>query len=167
MIEEITKHKLSSRDVIILVGNIGSGKTTLAKRLCELDCVVASADGIRYAIGAGDYRFDKSLEGVVWTVEYFMFEELLSKGRTIVVDDASNISPYFRAKYLYILLKHPIYRKIAVIMPGLNMVESVNRRMMSNHGNNDFNTWKSVWEKFDDAYVEPTKKEGFDKIIKL
>jgi len=170
MIEEITKHiklKLSSRDVIILVGNIGSGKTTIAKELCKIGCVVASADGIRYAIGAGEYRFDRNLEGSVWEVEYYMFEELVSRGHTVVVDDASNVSPYFRAKYLYILPKHTIYNKIAVVMPKLNMVESVNRRMICSHGNNDSNTWKSVWEKFNNMYVEPTKKEGFDKIILL
>lgn len=168
MIEEIIKHiKLTSKDVIILVGNIGAGKTTIAKELCKFGCVAASADGIRYAIGAGDYRFDRNLESSVWEVEYFMFKELISKGHTVVVDDASNVSSYFREKYLNILLDHPIYKKIAVVMPKLNWVEAVNRRLSNDHGNNSFEVWKDVWEKFNDVYVEPTKEEGFDKIIKL
>jgi hypothetical protein len=50
-------------------------------------------------------------------------------------------------------------------MPKLSKVESVQRRMQANHGNGTPQVWGEVWERFDKVYAEPSKKEGFNKII--
>lgn len=53
------------KKLIILIGNIGCGKSTLAKKLVKKGYCIISRDSFRYMIGAGNYIFDLKYEPAV------------------------------------------------------------------------------------------------------
>jgi predicted kinase len=159
---------MKTKRLVILIGNIGSGKTTLAKRFVEKGYVVISRDALRYMIGGGKYIFDKQLELSVWAAERAIFEIFVEAGLNIVVDGAA-LSKRLRGGYFSTLDIVDVwdYKCIAVVLPRLSMSECVERRMKDPHQQNDKNLWEGIWEKFDSQYEEPSLDEGFDKIIQL
>lgn len=154
--------------IIILVGNVGSGKTTIAREFVERGYVAVARDILRYAIGDGKYIFSTSLEKLVWDTELFMFNELLRLGKNIVVDEIS-ISKAMRERYFfeYFYGKYRHYEFIAIEMPKLTKEQSVQRKLQEPHQQPDSDLWAGVWEKFDKQYQKPTEDEGFSRIIKL
>jgi predicted kinase len=102
---------------------------------------------------------------MVWKVVFILFEDLLKLGVNIVID-ATNLTKWYRKKYLNILQKYD-YTKIALVLPKIGKEESINRRMNDPHGKEDRNVWEDIWTRFDLSYEEPTKEEGFDEIIYL
>lgn len=153
------------RELILLVGNIGTGKTTYAKKYQKRGYVVIARDGLRYTIGGGNYIFNTFYEPVIWRTELDMFKRFASLGVNIIVDEVG-LSKKIRERYICYAL--PCGYKITIIvMPKISMVESVVNRMKNPHHQPDPNLWEEVWNKFDKMYEEPSKKEGIDKIIKL
>jgi predicted kinase len=150
-------------NLIMLIGNIGSGKSSLAKLLVQKDYIAISRDGIRYAIREGGYLFDIDIEHIVFKTEWFMLTEFMEYGSDIVLDEI-NVSKRMRLKYLA-LAKDMGYKTIAFVFPRLSKEESITRRLSSNHGNTTRETWEKVWENFEKTYEEPLKSEGFTKII--
>jgi len=151
--------------VIVLVGNIGAGKSTLCHKLVNAGYVVIARDKLRYMIGNGKYIFNPNLEQAIYNSEQRTIEEFMKLKVNIVVDEVG-VSKKFRANYLS-LGKRYNYKVVALVLPRLNKEDSVDRRMNDPHGQPDRKLWESVWEKFDRIYVEPTLEEGFDKVIKL
>ena len=154
-----------NKEVIILVGNIGSGKSTLTKKFQQKDYIVIARDQIRYAIGGGNYIFDLNYEPIIWEVELYMFTRFLELGINIVVDEVG-INKKQRARYI-LLAKQFKYKVKLIEMPKLTMQEAVNRRMNDTHHQPDRKIWEQVWKKFNRLYEKPTKKEGIDKIVRL
>lgn len=154
---------MKNKKMIILVGNIGSGKSTyIKKELVPKGYVVVSRDSIRYMIGGGDYIFNPKLEPSIFQSETDILINFMCEGVNIVVDEVG-INKRLRAKYIK-LAKLESYKINAIVMPKLSMSESVTRRMNNPHGQPDKKLWENVWKKFDDVYEEPTIKEGFNKV---
>ncbi len=153
------------KELTILVGNIGSGKTTLCKKLAEEGNVIISQDDLRYSIGAGQYIFNESYEPLIKRSSRVLAYSFMEKGIPLVIDE-TNMSRIIRSRYLSIAELYE-YKIKAIIFPALSKEESVHRRLQSNHGNTPKVVWEEVWDKFNDMYEEPTKLEGFDEIIKL
>jgi len=152
------------KELVLLIGNIGTGKTTLAKQYQEKGYIVVSKDGLRYAIGAGNYIYKQEYESVIWEIEEHMLEAFMELGVNIVVD-AICVAKRMRSRYI----NRALYNKYKVtchILPRLTMKEAVDRRMQDPHQQNDRNVWKRVWRRFDKVYEEPKKSEGINKIIK-
>jgi len=149
-------------ELIILVGNIGSGKSTVARTLVEKGYICVSLDAIRYGIGAGKYIFNPALEPIVFKSGWYILNEFMEWGYQIVADE-TNMSVKYRKKFID-LAKKMGYRIKAIVMPRLSMDESVSRRLKSNHGTANKATWETVWKKFDSRYQEPSYAEGFDLI---
>ena len=152
-------------EIIIMVGNIGSGKSTLCKEYAEAGYIVISMDSLRYMIGAGQYIYNKELEQAIWDSEKSIIRHFMGLKKNIIVDNTS-MSDKTRKTYLWLAKQHK-YRTVALVMPRLSEKECIDRRMTNPHGQPDRELWESVWTRFHFQYVEPTRKEGFDKVIKL
>lgn len=151
--------------IVILIGNIGAGKTTLCSEFIKKEFVCISRDSLRYMIGSGDYIFNRKYEPVIHRAEKIIIEEFMSERINLVIDEVG-VSKWMRQQYIYLAEQYN-YEITAVVLPKLSMEQSVNRRMISPHGQPNRKLWEAVWTKFDEQYEQPTKKEGFDKVIFL
>ncbi len=149
----------------ILIGNIGSGKSTYTKKYQKKGYVIISRDSLRYGIGAGNYVYNENYEPIIFKTEEYLFENFCSKQVNLVIDEI-NVSKKMRERYISIG-KIYNYEIIAVRFPKLNRDTSVERRLINNHGDIPKTIWRQVWSRFNTLYKNPTKKEGFNKIIKL
>jgi len=151
-------------NLIILVGNIGSGKSTLCEMYQRRGYVVISRDSLRYAIGAGNYVFNPDYEWIIWDAEIQLFEDFLSQGVDIIVD-SPGLSKSMRQRYIKIAKSSEYnYDIVCHNLQRLSMEESVKRRLQKNHGNTSKEKWEEIWKKFDNFYEEPTLDEGFSNI---
>ena len=150
-------------NLVMLVGNIGSGKSTLVKKLTKQGYMVISRDALRYMFGGGEYLFDVDLEPEVFKLEKYALK-LLSDFTYDIIIDETNMSARGRKLY-FDIIEGKGYTATAIVMPRLSKTESVARRMQANHGTGTATVWGEVWERFANVYVEPTDKEGFNNII--
>lgn len=153
------------KEIIILVSNIGGGKSTLAKQYAKKGYVIISRDSLRYMVGAGNYRFDKKLEPFIKQSAVSVLTEFLKSGFNLVYDE-TNVSKSLRKPTIQ-LAKIYGYKVVAVILPRLSKEVSVARRLKTPHGNFSKKTWERVWEMFDTIFEMPDKSEGIDRIIKI
>jgi len=153
------------KEIIILVSNIGGGKSTLAKQYAKKGYVIISRDSLRYMVGAGNYRFDKKLEPFIKQSAVSVLTEFLKSGFNLVYDE-TNVSKSLRKPTIQ-LAKIYGYKVVAVILPRLSKEVSVARRLKTPHGNSSKKTWERVWEMFDTIFEMPDKSEGIDRIIKI
>jgi len=157
--------KKKTKNLVVMVGNIGSGKSTLVKKYIKQGYVCLCRDALRYMIGAGDYIFDPNkTEPLIFRLERVMLTVMMQGGFDIVVDEVG-VSRWMRKPYLSRVKDHG-YKATAHVMPRLSKALSVKRRLQNNHGNQEKKIWEEVWEKFNKAYEPPTKEEGFHQIIK-
>lgn len=152
-------------ELIILIGNIGNGKSTLAREYVKKGYVIISRDSFRYMIGGGNYRFDLKLEKFIKKSAVATLKCFLKSGYNIVYDEV-NLSKILRQPTIQ-LAKEFNYKVVGVQLKRLSQKESVDRRMKNPHGQYDRNLWNEVWERFDSIYEEPNLKEGFDKIVRI
>jgi predicted kinase len=164
-LEERPKMLKFEDKMIVLVGNIGSGKTTYCKKLVEEGYIVIARDKFRYMIGNGGYIFDTRLEEAVWESEMDMFRRFMRTGVNIVIDEVG-VSKYMRLRYTGIA-KTFGYKTCAIVLPKLSKKEAVDRRMQDPHGQPDRKLWEGVWDKFNKIFEEPTKAEMFDEVVFL
>jgi predicted kinase len=150
------------KKLIILVGNVGSGKSTVAKKYIDRGFVCISRDGLRYSIGGGKYIFNPFYESTIWDTELFMLRSFMEKGVNLIVDEVG-IDKKMRKRYIKCAKEYD-YRVTAIIMPKLSVEESIKQRMNNPRGFHE-KIWERVWNEFDAAYEEPEKHEGFDEII--
>ena len=153
------------KTLILLVGNIGSGKTTYIKnrKFVERGYVIIARDRLRYNIGGGQYIFNPEYEPIIWSTELYMFRRFLELGKNIVVDEVG-ISKKMRARYITLAKEYGYFITCAE-MPRLSQKEAVDRRMNDPHGQPDRKLREQVWLKFDLQYEPPDVSEGFDIIF--
>jgi predicted kinase len=148
--------------LILMVGNIGSGKSTMVKKLVKRGFYCVSRDSIRMMLNAGKYAFKRKDEYLVTALEQAMLRLLMTLQENIVIDDV-NVHRDIRRNWLD-MAKTFKYNATAYVMPKLSRRVSVNRRMKDPHGTEPRSTWEYIWTRFDFGYEEPTKKEGFYSI---
>jgi predicted kinase len=156
---------MAKKELIVLVGNIGTGKSTYSAKYQKQGYVIVSRDQIRYGMGNGIYVYNKLYEPTVWKIEDYMLRKWLELGVNIVVDEVG-VTIQMREKYIE-YGKMSDYKVIAIEMPRFSMKKAVARRMRNPHGQYNKQLWENVWTKFDSCYISPKKSEGFDKVIRL
>ena len=157
---------MTKPEIILLVGNIGSGKSTLVNKLLKkgYNHIVISRDSLRYMIGGGNYRFDPKLESMIHDMELKIIETCMKNKVNIIVDEVG-INKQMRERYIPCAIKNG-YTITVIELPYFSKRTSVNRRMKNPHGQFDRKIWNSVWERFNNLYERPSKKEGINKIIR-
>ena len=149
----------------LLVGNIGSGKSTYARKMAKKGFVVVSRDALRYMVGAGNYVFNPNLEPAIKQANIEIMK-IFMQNHFNIISDQSNLNFAMRAGTLMMANIYG-YEKIAIVFPKYSQRVSVNRRLKHPHGNFPCEVWNKVWAVFNLTMEEPTKAEGFDKIIKV
>ena len=152
-------------EIVIMVGNIGSGKSTLVGKYVEKGYLCVSRDALRYMVGAGKYIYNPiKIEESIFACEGKILRCLMLRRFNIVVDEVG-VSKKFRYGYLQLARQYG-YNAVAHVMRRLPKEICVERRMNNNHGDTSKEVWNRVWEKFNASYEEPSKTEGFTKIKK-
>jgi len=153
-------------NLIVMVGNIGSGKTTFVKEYVARypKIVVVSRDDLRYMVGAGKYVFNTELEPCIFESAYLMVQSIMRSQKFHVLLDEVNVGRSERADYLR-LAQQNNYNPIAVVMPRLDKATSVGRRLQNPHGDFDRKIWENIWDRFDGGYDPPSLEEGFTAVI--
>lgn len=160
------RKKKQQATLIVLIGNIGSGKSTISKKFYEQGFLTVNADSIRTMLGSGNYVFDPKVEDkVIHHVTRTAIEQLMKIEKSLVVDETMMRKKY--RKNLLDLAKHYKYKIIGIVMPNAGKEIQAERRMQSESRNYTKQMWEEVWEHIEAKYEEPTKDEGFDLIINM
>lgn len=154
---------IPKKEVIIIIGNVGSGKSYQTKSLQKShNSVVISRDALRFSLGAGEYIFNELYEPIIKQTALEMFQKFLNLGVNLIVDevniDKTSREPYIKAA------QAAGYTVKAFVMPKLSKEISIARKSNCSYGQ-DIKVWEQVWEKFNLKYQEPTLGEGFDELI--
>lgn len=151
--------------VTILIGNIGSGKSTYIKKFPG--AYIVSRDNIRYMLGNGKYLYDEKFEDLVKYISYDIFDKYQDTCLDHIIIDETNMD--MDSRYYYIsknqtCLPRYRYEIEAVVFKDYGEDEHVRRRLQSNHGDTDEMTWRQVYRDLKESYEHPTEEEGFDII---
>ncbi len=155
--------------VIIMVGNVGSGKTAwikgFVKKAFKDDWLVVSKDALRTMLGGGYYKYDESLEPQIDYMSKFIIKNLLSLDKNIIVDE-TNCDVITRSYVTGLFDKSDIIT--AIVMPVLSKQRSMIRKSYAdaNYGYPP-SVWREIWERKNSKYVKPDKHEGFDYIVEV
>jgi predicted kinase len=156
--------------LIILVGNMGSGKSTVARTLFEQNgFLTVSGDGLRYLFSNGVYIYDERLQSLILDTEFELVDKLLKEGFSVAVDDSKNVSSGYRIAFIELAKKYAA-NCIAIELPRIPKEAAIIRRMSNPHGEKleqDYLYWENVYNKFEGLYEPPDKEEGFDRVDKL
>lgn len=152
-------------ELILLIGNIGSGKSTLTREYAREGHIIINKDSLRYMIGAGDYIYNKQYEKAIKHSTLLILEQFMKLNVNIILDETNLI---ISKRKIYIDCANQFrYKKIAIILPKLSLETTIERKEKINHGNQDMDTWINLYNTFNNLYEKPSKREGFDKIIQL
>ena len=116
--------------LIVMVGNIASGKSTYIKDLVKKGYVVVCKDGIRYSLGGGEYIFNPKYEPGIHEATMKLFVRLLLEGENIVIDE-TNMTVKTRKPYM-IHARMTDYKITAVITKKTTLKTALSRKKKAN-----------------------------------
>lgn len=154
------------KELQILIGNIGSGKSTYCKEKVKEGYIIISRDTIRYGIGSGKYIYNPDYEPSIKASIKELALSLMEGPKPNIIIDETNMTEKIRINYINISKIYG-YKRIALIFPVISKEESVKRRMSCNHGDTTKEKWEEVWTGLHGIYQKPTIAEGFDEVIEL
>lgn len=146
----------------ILVGNIGSGKSTIARKLANQGDVVVNMDNIQESIAGGLYgAYDREKKDIYHAVESTIIESALKSNYPVCVD-RTNMDKKRRASFIEIGKKYTNNIKCFDFGPGSE--DDLQRRLNNSKGTPG-ETWKKVFDFMKASYEKPELSEGFSEII--
>jgi predicted kinase len=150
-------------NLIILIGNIGSGKTTTVKKYAKEGYCVVCRDDFRTMLGGGIYKFNTRTERAIHQASRTLLENLMVESLDIIIDE-TNVTKRGRKTIIHIA-KLFGYHVIGIVMPQLTKEKSIANRIKDNLRQTTVEQWGKVWDMFNRMYDEPELKEGFDELI--
>lgn len=148
--------------VDILVGNIGSGKSTIARKLMnQHGSVVINMDDIQSSISCGEYgRYDNKKKGVYRAMEEAALLQALEDGLSVCID-RTNMDHERRKRFINIAFEYT--GDIYCWDFGEGDKRHLNRRLANPRGATS-STWENVFDYMSDTYQEPCQSEGFCEV---
>lgn len=146
--------------LVLLVGNIGTGKSTIASKYAKRGYVIINNDDIVNMIHGGEYGlYNFEINHVYKSVTNAILKSAMKLNQNIVID-RTLMSKNDRKFYIDIAKKNNYTVKCIDFGPGNQ--ESLNRRCQekSNRGTTS-KTWEIVHNKFYRIYEKPEYSEGF------
>lgn len=147
--------------LVLLVGNVGSGKSLFAKKLARREgLVVVNNDAIQQMCAGGEYdMYDPGKKSVYDTITRAAILEGLKIGPGVVVD-RTLMSAESRAKY--IAMGKACGAEIVVADFGPGTEEGLQRRIKADRGV-PAGVWRSVFDRKASEYEPPAMEaEGID-----
>ena len=149
------------QELILLVGNIGCGKSFLAKRLSKRGAIVINNDALLKTFHGGEYTYDLNLSKFYRSVEESAIHAALDTGRSVVID-RTNINKQSRSRFIHI--GKDMYNARIVSFdfgPGQDM--QLQRRLDDPQGQTA-ETWKCVYKMMQEKYEKPSNDERIDYV---
>ena len=154
-----------NKELILVLGNVGVGKTSECKKYAQLGHRIISCDTLRYMLGGGEYMFDEKLEEFIMDATFTFVELLLQGGHSVVIDETwITITKENRKKYIELGKKYG-YDVLLLEFPKMDRDKAVSRRMEKNHGQLPKERWEDVYNMFDNMYEIADVTEGFTEIV--
>jgi predicted kinase len=152
-----------SNSAIIIVGNIGTGKSTFIRKNYNKKFVVINNDSIQTSISGGNYdQYDYNKRDIYNEIENLLIRKAKKLNFNIIID-RTNINKEKRNKYIT-LLKQNGFDDIYCICFGPGNKKSLKRRLKDNRKISK-ERWERVHYKFKTEYENPELSEGFQTII--
>ena len=147
------------QELILMVGNIGCGKSFLAKRLAKRGAIVVNNDNLLRMFSGGDYTYDHNLREFYHRAEASVIIEALNTGNSVVID-RTNLDKSSRARFIQLAKGSGAEVVTFDFGPGQDM--QLQRRIDDPQGQT-IQTWKSVYKSMKLRYEEPSHDEGIDR----
>ena len=146
----------------IMVGNVGSGKSLIARKLAFYGSAVFNMDSFQEMISGGVYgAYDNAKKEVYQAAENVTIEESLKRGISVVID-RTNMDLKRRARFIEIGKKYGA--EIIAVNFGAGNEQNLINREKSCRGV-PMAVWKDVFESMQKTYEYPIHDEGFDLIL--
>lgn len=148
----------------IFIGNVGSGKSIIARKLALKDYVVVNMDKIQEMIGGYRYGlYDVGKKEIYQKAEEIIIETALKINYSVIID-RTNMDKKRRKRFIDIGKKYA--NEIIAYNWGIGENDCLERRIDNSRGI-PRRIWKEVYESMRKSYEEPELEEGFDKIIEM
>ncbi len=147
--------------LILMVGNIGSGKSFLASKLAKKGCVVVNMDNIQQNLAGGEYGlYDFAKRDIYYAIETSAIETALKQGFEVVVD-RTNMDKKTRKRYIELGKKYT--DKIVCYDYGAGSQQELKRRLENSQGVPN-SQWSEVFNMMRKKYERPDLVEGFSNV---
>ena len=147
---------------IVLIGNIGDGKSTWAKNYVKEHpgTVIVNKDSIREML-LGEYKYDKAYEPLVHETSYACATFALTSGFDVILDE-TNINVMQRTKLIGDINRAFMRPFLIQYVLFARSEEGLRRRLQEPRGY-AAEKWTEVWNNFNALYEAPDQtKEKFD-----
>lgn len=149
-------NKLNNLTLHLMVGNIGTGKTTTAKSLLDNNTLIVSDDNIAMMLGENypEMWTEKHIN-LYSKIKLMCARYALEAGFNVIVD-GTHMSRKSREKFIKLPAKVIVYTH--------TNKDGLYRRLKDPRGCTK-ERWTEIWNLFESQYEEPSFEEGMDEII--
>lgn len=149
----------------LLIGPVGSGKSTYSQNAARNGMVIVSDDAIVNSVHAGQYSlYSRDLKPVYKSVENQIATSALGLGRSVVVDRGVNNSVGSRRRWIG--LSHSMdVPAVAIVFDQQSPEVQARRRFESDSRGYSYDQWLRIAQHHQMNYQPPKLAEGFDGIV--
>lgn len=160
--------------VVIMVGNVGCGKSTLTRKMVEKNpnkYLVWNNDNFNFMMTSGLSSFTPLKNNFMNNMMYEFIKNCLCNNHCLIID-ATNMTKKGRLRNIETIknivseLNNEIYLELVAYDFGPGDNKSLCRRLMEPRETGTYR-WQEVHENFKRLYSTPVTDEGFDSIIKV
>jgi predicted kinase len=145
-------------EAVIMVGNVGCGKSTLTKEYAAKGHKVFNGDAITTMVGAGEYKYCREDIPLIAEMREVFLDHCVSFGFSLVID-STNMTKKQRRRITKTVGR---FCTVTIVDFGPGTDESLQRRLDEEHGDAD---WRGVHNRFSEMYQKPEDGEA-DVIVR-